>query len=277
MSTDMDDQNRTVNLIDLDRIVRSRSGKLGPYIPKAFVNLLKRVVHQDFINAYLSEGRIGVDFCRGVIRYLNVNVRVEGRENLPTDDKRYIFVSNHPLGAIDGVTLGWVLGEFYKGNIKYLVNDLLMNLEGLAPLCVPINKMGHQARNLPAMVDAAFSGDNHVVMFPAGLCSRKRTDGTIRDLEWSKSFIVRGVRHRRDVVPIHFVGENSPRFYSVARWCKRLHLPNFAMLLLPDEMYRSCGKNYVVRIGKPIPWQTFDGNRTPLQWAQWVQEKAYEL
>lgn len=151
-----------------------------------------------------------------------------------------------------------------------------MNLDGLAPLCVPINKIGKQARNFPAMVEGAFASDNHIIMFPAGLCSR-RSDKGIRDLAWSKMFVGKSVEHHRDVVPIHFIGQNSDRFYNVARWCKRLHLPNLAMLLLPDEMYRSRGGSYVVRIGRPISWETFDKSRTTRQWAQWVQSKVYEI
>ena len=263
--------------IDLDAIIRERAGRKARYIPQFAVNWLKRLIHQDFINEYLRRGREGVDFCHGVLDYVGADVTVEGRENLPQDGRWYTFVSNHPLGAVDGVTLGWVLGEAYEGKIKYLVNDLLMNLKGLAPLCVPINKIGRQARNLPQMVETAFSGQNHVIMFPAGLCSRMQDDGQIRDLPWNKTFIQKSIEHGRDVVPIHFLGQNSPRFYRVARWCKRLHLPNFAMALLPDEMYRSRGRHYTVRIGRPIPYQTFDKSRTPQQWGQWVQEQVYKI
>lgn len=263
--------------IDLDKVVRERAGSKARFVPGFVIGWLKNLIHQDYINGYLSKGLKGVEFCKGVTDYLGVTVTVEGRENMPDDGQLCTFVSNHPLGAIDGVTLGWVLGERYDGKIKYLVNDLLMNLEGLAPLCVPVNKIGKQARNLPAMVESAFSSEDHVIMFPAGLCSRKMDDGQIRDLAWNKAFIVKSIQHKRDVVPVHFIGENSKRFYSVARWCKRLHLPNLAMALLPDEMYRSRGKSYTVRIGKPIPWQTFDKTRTPQQWAQWVQSKVYEI
>lgn len=263
--------------IDLDSIVRQRAGKYAGLVPQWMINLLKRIIHQEFINIYLRKGDEGVAFCKGTIDYLGVEVKVEGRENLPCDGRYYTFVSNHPLGAIDGVTLGWVVGEQYDGKIKYLVNDLLMNLKGLAPLCVPINKIGKQVRNFPAMVEAAFTGENHVVMFPAGLCSRRMKDGSIHDLAWTKTFVTKSVQHQRDVVPVHFVGQNSDRFYNVAKWCKRLHLPNFAMILLPDEMYQSRGKKYTVRIGKPIPWQTFDKQKNALQWAQWVEDRVYEL
>lgn len=263
--------------IDIDKIVRERAGKRAWLIPKWLTRLLARVIHQDFINTYLREGRQGVDFCKGVVEYVGAEVTVEGKENLPDDGRLYTFVSNHPLGAIDGVTLGWVLGEHYRGKIKYLVNDLLMNLGGLAPLCVPINKIGRQARSFPAVVEKTFASDSHVIMFPAGLCSRKQSDGTIRDIPWNKAFISKSVQHRRDIVPIHFDGQNSKRFYSVARWCRRLHLPNLAMVLLPDEMYRCKGRHFTVRIGKPIPWQTFDKTRKPAEWGRWVQDKVYEI
>ena len=168
--------------IDIDSIVRERAGKRAKFIPKWLTSLLARIIHQEFINIYLRRGRVGVDFCHGVVDYVGANVDVEGRENLPDDGRLCTFVSNHPLGAVDGVTLGWVIGEHYDSKIKYLVNDLLMNLQGLAPLCVPINKIGRQARSLPAVVEATFSSDCHVIMFPAGLCSRRQSDGTIRDL-----------------------------------------------------------------------------------------------
>ena len=263
--------------IDIEAIVKARAGRRAKYIPRFVYAGLKRLIHQDYINGYLRQGREGVDFCQGTRDYLGVTVSVEGEENLPLPDAPYCtFVSNHPLGAIDGVTLGAVLGRRYDGRIKYLVNDFLMNLQGLAPLCVPVNKIGSQARNLPQMVETAFAGDNHVIMFPAGLCSR-RTDGVIRDLEWQKTFVTKSRQHQRMVVPVHFLGQNSNRFYAVANLCKRFHLPNLAMALLPDEMYRSRGRHYTVRFGRPIPWQTFDGEKTPMEWANFVKEEVYKI
>ena len=263
--------------IDVERIVRSRAGRWGKLVPGCVVGWLRRLLHEDFCNEYLRRGREGVDFCHGGVDYLGATVKVVGRENFPHDGRCYTFVSNHPLGALDGVTLGWIIGEEYGGKVKYLVNDLLMNLKGLAPLCVPINKLGSQARNLPAMVESAFGGDDHVILFPAGLCSRRQQDGQIRDVEWGKTFVTKSVKHGRDVVPIFFEGRNSERFYRVAYWCKRLRLPNLAMMLLPDEMMHCRGQEYAVHIGKPIPWQTFDRSRTPVQWAQWVKGKVYEM
>jgi len=161
----------------------------------------------------------------------------------------------------------------------YLVNDILMNLHGLAPLCIPINKTGSQSRNFPQMVDSAFRSDRHVVMFPAGLCSRLQDDGSIRDLPWKKTFITKSVQYRRDVIPVHFSGHNSSRFYRIARFCKKHNLKfNFAMIFLVDEMYKNVGKHFTVTFGEPIPWETFANPiKTPMEWAQWVQQRVYEL
>ena len=159
---------------------------------------------------------------------------------------------------MDGVTLGMVLGKHYNGNIKYLMNDLLMNLKGLQPLGIPVNKLGGQARNLPKLIDEAFRSDSHMLLFPAGLCSRK-IDGKIQDIQWGKAFVTKSVQTGRDIVPIRFEGRNSDRFYNIARWGKRLGLKfNAAMLFLPDEMYRIRGGSYRVIIGKPIPHESLD-------------------
>ena len=244
--------------IDIEKIVHQRLGKKARWIPGFVFGWLRKLIHEEFLNVYIRKGYVGVDFCEHCLEYLNATLKVEGLEQLDLNPERpYIFVSNHPLGAIDGVTLGGVIGKATNGRIRYIVNDLLMNLEGLAPLCVPINKFGAQARNLPAQLDKAFTGDDHVLLFPAGLCSRL-IDGKIHDIPWHKFFVKRSVQHQRDVVPVHFIGQNSDRFYRVADWCKRLGIKvNLAQLLLPDEMYRSRGKSYTVRIGQPIPYTTF--------------------
>ena len=220
-----------------------------------------------------------MEWLEECVRYLDANLVIRGKENLPDKDdgRLYTFVSNHPLGGADGVALGAIIGRHYDGRFRYLVNDLLMNLPGLAPLCIPINKTGSQSRNFPAMVEAGFKSDNHMLMFPAGLCSRK-IKGEIHDLPWKKTFISKSVETQRDVVPIHFSGRNSNFFYRLANICKALGIKfNVAMLYLVDEMYKNVHKTFTVTIGKPIPWQTFDKSKTPAQWAQFVQDQVYEL
>ena len=271
----------TEKTIDIDHILKGKMGAKSKYVPKVARNWLKHIIHQDEVNEFLWDNRekTGVEWLEATLRYLDVALDIKGEENLPdkNDGRLYTFVSNHPLGGADGVALGAIIGKKYDGRFRYLVNDLLMNLPGLAPLCIPINKTGHQSRNFPAMVEAGFKSDHHMLMFPAGLCSRK-TNGEIRDLAWKKTFITKSIESQRDVIPIHFSGENSDRFYRIANICKWLNLKfNVAMLFLVDEMYKNVHKTFRVTIGKPIPWQTFDTSKNATQWAAHVQDIVYQL
>ena len=83
---------------------------------------------------------------------------------------------------------------------------------------------------------------------------------------------------RSDVIPIYFEGLNSGFFYRFARIRKKLGLKfNIEMIYLPSEMFKSKNKTFVIHIGKPIPWQTFDKSKSLFEWAQFVKDKVYEL
>ena len=139
----------SIFLIDIEKILKTKAGEKYKYIPRFVVSYLKRIVHQEELNVFLKDSRnkVGVDFLEACMGFLDAKVEIKGLENLP-EGGRCTFVSNHPLGGQDGVALGYILGKHYNGNVRYLVNDLLMNLHGLAPLCIPINKTGSQSRDL---------------------------------------------------------------------------------------------------------------------------------
>lgn len=266
--------------IDIEKVLQGKMGKKAKLVPRFVVSWLKHIIHEDEVNKFLWESRniSGTEWLTECVSYLKMTLDIKGMENLPdkNDGKLYTFVSNHPLGGQDGVTLGSIIGQHFDGKLRYLVNDLLLNLPGLKPVSIGINKTGKQSRDFPRMVEAAFQSENHILMFPAGLNSRK-INGEIHDLPWKKTFISKSVEYQRDVVPIHFSGQNSKRFYRIAKFSDRFLPFNLAMLFLVDEMYKNVGKTFEIRIGKPIPWQTFDKSKTPLEWAQYVENKVYEL
>jgi putative hemolysin len=270
----------TQQTIDIEKILKGKMGAKAKFVPSFLVNWLKHIIHQDQVNAFIWDNRdvTGTEWLESCVRYLDMTLEIKGKENLPAPDdgRLYTFVSNHPLGGEDGVALGAIIGRHYDSRFRYLVNDLLMNLPGLAPLCIPINKTGSQARNFPAMVEAGFQSDHHILMFPAGFCSRRK-NGVIRDLPWKKTFITKSVQYQRDVVPIHFSGHNSNFFYRLANFSDRFLPFNLAMMFLVDEMYKNVHKKFTVTIGKPIPWQTFDKSKSPMEWANFVQNSVYAL
>jgi putative hemolysin len=255
-------------------------GSKAGRIPGCVVNYLIRITHQDEINGILRRycDLQGVEFMEALVKdYFNVRLQVEHPENLPPVGGRYIFASNHPLGGFDGICLAWFIGRHYDGNIKYLVNDLLMAIPNLRSIFIPVNKHGAQSREAICATDEAYRSADQLITFPAGLCSRRR-GGVIRDLEWKKSFIQKAVQHRRDIVPIYFEGRNSAFFYRLAnlRAFFRLKI-NVEMLYLPDELFRQKNKTFRIHIGKPLSWQTFVADRKPGEWAAWMREEVYKL
>lgn len=264
------------NLIDIEAVI---AGKFkGKKVPKFLVNFFKKFMHEDFLNSIIIDsGKDGIPFCQDVIDHLGAEVEIVGLENVPDDGSIYTFASNHPLGAVDGLAICGAVGTKFGGNVRAVVNDFLLYIKPLRSIFIGVNKVGGQSRNLPRIIDEAFASKNHMIMFPAGTCSRK-VDGKIQDLEWMKVFVKKSVEYGRPIVPVHFIGTNSKRFYRIANLNKKLGIKfNIAMLLLPDEMVRTKGKKFKMIFGKPIAPEFFDKSKTPQEWAQWLRAKVYEL
>ena len=261
--------------IDVARIVSERTGKR---IPRFLGRMMERFIHQDFINGFLSKGYEGVEFCTECVKYLDITLKVKGLDELRIPEGvKLTYASNHPLGGADGVALIGVIGSGKDRPLKLMVNDFLMNIKGLAPMCVPVNKLGGQSRRLSSDVDSIFAGEADILMCPSGKCSRK-IDGRIQDPAWKKTFITKSVETGRWIVPVHFIGTNSKRFYRVDSLCKALGIKfNLPMLFLPSELHRAQGKEFEIIFGEPIPPTRFDSSKSPLEWAKVIREEVYNL
>ena len=265
--------------IDVGAVLASKSSTLAKYTPKFVIGWLKKIIHQDELNQILSasNGSVDVEFADKVLLWLNAksNVKFTDRESLKPDG-RYIFVSNHPLGGPDGLTLISLLGNMF-GNIKFVVNDILMNIVPMRNLFVPVNKHGRMGKEYGERIHNAYASDAQILYFPAGLCSRL-IDGQITDLKWHRNFLKQAKKYNRDIVPIHFGGQNSKFFYRFAKIRKALGIKfNFEMIFLPDEMFRQKNSIFEVTIGKPIPINSIDSSKTLDQWCEEIRKKCYEL
>ena len=218
----------------------------------------------------------GSEAADAILEYLHVSYQVIGEANLPSPDGRYIFVSNHPLGGPDGIILISFLGTRYP-ELKFPVNDLLLNLKNLNNIFLPVNKHGAQAKDAVSALEDAYASDCQMIMFPAGLVSRKQ-QGIIQDLEWQKSFVSKAIQHRRDIVPIFIDGRNSNFFYNLANFRKKIGLKaNIEMLYLPDETFKQRNRTFTLYIGQPIEWESLDKSKKPIEWAQEIKRKVYLL
>ena len=263
--------------INVGQVLMSKNPALGKRIPAFVVNYLKRIVHQDELNDFLRNwGHLhDAGFIEAGLKYFEIKYTVSGEENIPGSG-RYIFVSNHPLGGLDGLVFIYELSKYFR-NIKFPVNDILMNIRNLSGIFVPVNKHGSQGREAARIIEDAYASDAQILYFPAGLCSRKKR-GVIKDLAWHKSFITKSVQYKRDIIPAFFSGRNSNFFYNLSNFRNFIGIKsNIEMLYLADELFHQKGREINLVFGKRIPFQTFDRSKTPPEWAEWVKGKSYEL
>ncbi len=275
-------------LIDIEALFASKNPGLLKFIPGFILSYLKKITHQEEVNGYIWRNRDkqGLPFVEAILTEFGVKVEIiDKRKVLSAPDPlipatgRFIVSSNHPLGGIDGMALMQELGKIRK-DIVFPVNDLLMNVPGLRPLFIPINKHGRNTENA-RLINETFASEKTILYFPAGLVSRKQRihgENVIRDLEWKSTFIKKAKKYQRDVIPVYVAGQNSNWFYNLARWRKRLGIgANIEMLYLVDEMAKQFNKTITLCVGDIIPYTTFDKSKTDAQWAAWVQEKVYDL
>ncbi|MEI6433837.1 MAG: 1-acyl-sn-glycerol-3-phosphate acyltransferase [Bacteroidota bacterium] len=280
-------ENETVSaperLIDIEAVFASKNPHALRFIPRFIISYLKRITHQDAINGYIYRNRdkVGLPFVEAILKEFGVHVTIVGNnknQEIPALG-RFIVAANHPLGGIDGMALMHALGRI-RPDIVFPVNDLLMNVPGLRPLFIPINKHGRNKENAK-LIDETFASDKLILYFPAGLVSRKqRVNGKkdIVDLEWKNTFVKKAKKYQRDIIPVFVEGRNSEWFYNLSVWRKRLGITaNIEMLYLVDEMIKQLNKTINIVVGEPIPFSQFDSSKTEKQWAEWVKQKVYRL
>ncbi len=266
----------TDKFIDLEKLISSKNPNLLKRIPGFVLRYLKRVIHVNEINDFIYRHRndFGFDFVDAIITDFKVDVEIYGLENIPTSGKQFI-AANHPLGGLDGIALFWAAKKI-RSDIRFPVNDLLMNIPQLKPLFIPINKHGKNTDNM-RILEENFAAEQLLLYFPAGLVSR-RSGFTIRDLEWKHTIINKARQHQRDIIPTYVEGRNSNFFYNLAWLRKKLGLKaNVEMLYLPDELYKYSGKKIKIFFGKPIAYTVFDKSKRPAEWANYLKDTVYAM
>ncbi len=263
--------------IDIEAVIRKKNPRLLSIMPGFLIRYIKRILHQNDINSFLRKyGHLyDLPFCGAIVEEFGAKLKIIGAEKIDLKG-RFIFASNHPLGGLDGIALMYVIGR-HQPQLKFVVNDILANLANLKGLLIPVNKHGRNSAEMVKKMNELYESDMPVLIFPAGLVSRQQEHG-IEDLEWKKSFITKARQYSRDVIPVHIEGENSKRFYRVARWRKKLGIKaNIEMFFLVDEMYRQKGKTITITFGEPIPYSTFANGDSDTSWALKVKKMVYQL
>lgn len=263
--------------IDVDKVLKEKSPRVYQFTPTIFLKKLRSIIHQEEFNEILNklEGKKGLEFIEQGLDLINVSSNTIGFEKLPKNGG-VVIVANHPLGGLDGVTLMKEIGKIRR-DIKFIVNDILNQFEPFNSLFMPVNKHGSNTRDSLMRLDELYQSDQCIVIFPAGLVSRKQKE-KVEDLEWKKSFIAKVKKYNKPIFPVHISGQNSKRFYRTANIRKKMGIKlNIEMLLLADEMFRQRGSTILLTMGKPIMPNSFNKTKSDYEWAQTVKKHIYKL
>lgn len=263
--------------IDVGAVLHEKAPRLARWIPRPVVGWLRRTIHEREINRIMATcwDLAPQPFIQACFRMWNISYTVTGLDRLPPDG-RYLFVANHPFGGMDGMMLADRLIDRF-GDVRVVVNDILMHIEPLRPLWLPVNKHGVQNQHYARLIDEAFHGDKPILTFPAGLCSR-RIGGQVTDLRWRPNFLKKAFAADRQIVPVFVEGELSDFFYRVDRIRRMLGI-RFAleMLWLPDEMFRQAGRSFRIVVGEPVSREELARFGSPAEQLDFVRGKCYSL
>lgn len=263
--------------VDIALVLQDKAPKLAQKLPRWVVNWLRRIIHEDDLNhIYDNYWNLAPQpFIQACFRDWNVTYSIEGLDRLPRDG-RFLFVSNHPFGGMDGLMLSDKLISHF-GDVRVVVNDLLKVVSPLEELWIPVNKHGSQKAEYARRFEEAFFGDKPILTFPAGLCSRY-IDGRIQDTPWKNNFLKKAYASRRTIVPIFVEGRLSNFFYGLHRLRKALGAKaNIEMLWLVDEMFAQHDRHFRIRVGEPIALSDLQAVGDLGEQTEWVRKKCYDL
>lgn len=263
--------------IDVKTIVKTKNEKLAAKIPHLAFKLFEKIIHQDEINEILSlYGDLhDVEFITAVLDHLKIERKIEGLSAIdPT--KRYIFASNHPLGGVDGFALAESISHHF-GDVRVVVNDILMNITPVKNIFTPINKHGKQDQSYAKGLNVVVNSNIPIIYFPSGICSRK-INGKIQDPTWQKSFVKKAIEGERDIIPVWIDCLNSNFFYNFALSRKRLKIKaNLEMLLLPSELFKKRGSQIRIIFGTPISYENLVNSKNIVETTKQIREVCYNL
>lgn len=253
----------------------SKIGILG----KPVAWFVQKILDLDKLNKLYDGGAHlnAPDFLSYLIDELNVDYEIheEDLKRIPKSGP-FIIVSNHPLGALDGILLMHIMHKI-RPDFKVMGNFLLHKIEPLQPMVIPVNpfetrKDAYSSLNGMREVLRTLKDGGCIGIFPAGEVSYRDDNGELHDREWQETAMKLIKKSKVPVVPMFFRAKNSEIFYRMAK----LH-PDFQTALLPAEMMRKRTRPIQIRVGKPILPKTQEEYGDLTEYTAFLRKKTYML
>lgn len=253
-----------------------RCGKLGDFLSASLMSILSlNRINEVYESCKHLEGQ---DFLQALIDkfQLNYEVHADDLKRIP-ENGPFITISNHPLGALDGILLIKILSK-ERPDFKVMANFLLNKVAPLQPYVLSVNPLEHY-KEAASSIGGIKNSLSHLRkghplgIFPAGEVSQiHKRGGEITDRAWQAPAIKMLMKAQVPVIPVYFHGRNSPWFYRISSLSGKLRTA-----MLPSEAFRQKGKTLRMRIGKPIfPKQLAEMNGIE-EVSDFLRKKTYVL
>lgn len=250
-------------------------GTLGKLMGGAILRLAKI----DQLNRIYDERKdlSGPEFLDSVLERLYVQYEIPEKDlrRIPKDGA-FITISNHPLGAVDGMILMKTLID-RRPDYKVIANFLLQRLKPLESYIFPVNPF-EDRKDVKSSIGGIREALGHIRdgkplgIFPAGEVSTTKVDKNIEDKPWLPEAIRFIQKAEVPVIPIYFHAKNSPWFYRLARLNGSLRTAK-----IPGEMLTQHKREIIVRIGNPISVEAQKEYADLTEYGEFLRKKTYVL
>ncbi|MCM1033431.1 MAG: 1-acyl-sn-glycerol-3-phosphate acyltransferase [Odoribacter sp.] len=222
----------------------------------------------------------GPPFVKFLLEDFNIKLRIDNEQvldNLPQG--AFITVSNHPFGALDGITLIHMVAS-RRPEYKVMVNMILNHITAMRPNFIAVDQT---ASDDPDKKAVSIQGIKKAIMqvrrghpigfFPAGAMSKVNIKGQLVDRPWQPSIIRLIEQLKVPVIPIYFHGSNSFLFNFLGVVCWQLRT-----LRLPSEVWRKCNSTLHISVGDPISVEEqLKHQGSTEEFSQWLKDQTYAL
>lgn len=226
---------------------------------KGHEKLVDKALHWlrvDKVNDVHSRGfdHPGPEFVKFLLDDFNIKLRIDNEkvlDNLP--EGAFITVSNHPFGALDGISLIHIIAS-RRPEYKVMVNMILNRITAMRPNFIAVDQT---ASDDPEKKAVSVRGIKQAIMqvrkgqpigfFPAGAMSKLNWKGRLEDRPWQPNIIRLIEQLKVPVIPIYFHGSNSAMFNFLGVVCWQLRTFRH-----PAEVFRKRHKTFTVTVGDPI-------------------------
>ena len=244
-------------MIDVEKSITDKIPQLEAtptVLKKLFFEIAKRVVCEKEINSFVKTHKLDGPFAfiEAVLEHFSFSYKIshDELENIPSSG-RVVIIANHPLGALDALSLIDLVKKVRK-DVKIVANEILSSVTPLDPILIKVDVFsGKISKESIKQINDSLSAEEAVIFFPSGEVSRVRPTG-VKDVKWHKGFLRFALKNSAPILPVFIKAKNSMLFYTVSSINKA-----FSAILLPKEMFKKKGGSLEFKIGEIIPFKSF--------------------